>query len=518
MAVVHNLIANIGDDVTVLCSALLYALSLFAASWLYLRWRAWARDLPPAPSFFMSHWLLLKAVLTKRTASHLFFSDIAKKYGPVYGIWIGHLFVTVATDVELCKEALLRNHESFPNRRNIGVLAKLFETEGGIVSEIGPAWKERRRFGVSAMRLFGAGKRSLEPKINGEANYLVQSFADYSGKPFDPSPLVLNAVSNIIAQISLGRRFEYTDPVFQEILGLMKDVSEVAVLDPGNVFPFLVDSFLYNDKRSKFRRLKDFIECNVRSHRETHDVNNPRDLIDMYLREIEKEGGQGKEESPMNGKAIFTESNIWRFIHDLFLAGTETTSFSLLWIILIVTLHPEIQEKVQEEIDDVIGRSRQPTTSDLLSMPYTRATISEVLRHRPVLPIYQRETPLDRQGTFGQYTVPRNSYFLLNVHGIHHDPELFPDPDAVRPERFLSIDENGQRTYSGKGLPLLNFGLGKRACVGESMARAEIFLFFVNLLQRFTFTIPPNDVTPDLEGVPGRIWSTPTFRLCVHTR
>ena len=97
----------------------------------------------------------------------------------------------------------------------------------------------------------------------------------------------------------------------------------------------------------------------------------------------------------------------------------------------------------------------------MVSMPYTQATILEVIRHRPVIPVYHRETPPDRTGKFAEYTVPSNSYFLVNVYGMNHDHTVFPDPDVIRPERFLSVDDNGGRTFSGKGQLLPNFGSGK---------------------------------------------------------
>ncbi|XP_022102672.1 cytochrome P450 2J2-like [Acanthaster planci] len=513
---VDHLIFVIFDSCS-LGSGFLYAITFFSVLWLFLRWRTAKPNFARGPSFLMSHLLLLKAALTRRSAPQLLFTDIAKTYGPIYSLWIGFNFVTVVTDLELSREALIRNPDSFAHRRNAAVLERIFQKGGGIISESGNPWKERRRFGMNAMRIFGAGKRRLEPRINEEANFLAQSFADHCGQPFDPIPLVINAVSNIVAQISLGQRFEYTDTSFQAVVRIMRDLTEVGILEVGNVFPALADTFLYQRKRSDFRQLKGFIEEQVRIHRATLKANDPRDLIDLYLQEADKESTDFSEKD-LDSEPVFTESNVWRFIQDIFFAGTETTALSLLWILHLVTMHPEIQEKVQVEIDDVIGRARQPTTSDMVSMPYTQATILEVIRHRPVIPVYHRESPPDGNGKFAQYTVPRNSYFLINVYGMNHDPKVFPDPDMIRPERFLTVDKNGKRIFSGKGQLLMNFGSGKRACVGESMARTELFLFVVNLFQRFTFTFSAEDGPPNLEGVPGRIWSPLPFRLCAETR
>ena len=94
---------------------------------------------------------------------------------------------------------------------------------GSIVLANGGVLKERRRFGISAMRNLGMGKRSVEHKINEEARHLLESFDGQGEKPFDPEHGILNAVSNIICTISFGYRFEYSDPKFANLIKSVKE-------------------------------------------------------------------------------------------------------------------------------------------------------------------------------------------------------------------------------------------------------------------------------------------------------
>ena len=134
-------------------------------------------------------------------------------------------------------------------------------TIGSFVFEDGPIWKERRRFGLGALRSFGMGKKSIEHSINEEARNLLDCFADQAGKPFDPTHLVNNAVSNIICKICFGYRFNYSDPKFAELIArLRENLTAVGPASLTNSFAWLLYTPFYSHVLENIKFMKEFIQ------------------------------------------------------------------------------------------------------------------------------------------------------------------------------------------------------------------------------------------------------------------
>lgn len=173
------------------------------------------------------------------------------------------------------------------------------------------------------------------------------------------------------------------------------------------------------------------------------------------------------------------------------IAGMETTVSTFRWAILAMMKHPEIQEKVFKEIEANLGLERIPTMADKLRLPYVVATLNEVQRWGNILPINLFHTN-DTDFQLGGYTIPKNVTVIPQISVLAIDEKVFPEPEMFRPERFLEPD--------GKTLSKIDqfapFSMGKRQCLGEGLARAELFLIFVYLMQRFKFSIPPGAQEP----------------------
>ncbi|XP_072175490.1 cytochrome P450 2J4-like [Diadema setosum] len=323
------------------------------------------------------------------------------------------------------------------------------------------------------------GKKSLQHSINQEARILAEAMAGYNGSPFNPALVINNAVSNIICAINFGHRFEYSDPKFKEMI---RRINYFVAEDPGVLSTLPV--FFMNERRRNLLEVKKFLEDDIREHEKNFDPNDVRDVIDMYLLEVQRAQKSGE-------KTEFGMEKAWALIFDLFLAGTETTSTTLLWAFLFVAGYPEIQEKILSEINDVVGNSRTPEYEDRTSMPYTEATLMEVLRFRPIAPSgVPHRCTVDMK--VRDYDIPKDTNIGINVLYIHHDPKIWGDPEVFRPERFLS--EDGKEVVKNEAY--LPFGVARRVCLGEQLAKMEMFLFFTNVLQRFKVTFPPGAV-PD---------------------
>ncbi|XP_037683008.1 cytochrome P450 2J2-like isoform X1 [Choloepus didactylus] len=437
---------------------------------------------------------------------HLQLQQLVKKYGNLLSLEFGDFPVVIVTGLSLIKEVLVHQEQNFMNRPMTPIREYTFKKDGLIMSS-GQTWKEQRRFALSTLRNFGLGKKTLEERIQEEAYHLTEAIEEEKGQAFDPHFKINNAVSNIICSITFGERFEYQDSQFQELLKLLDEVTYIEAsmqCQLYSLFPRIM-KFLPGSHQTLFRnyeKLKLFVSRMIEEHKRDWNPAEPRDFIDAYLKEIEKNSG--------SASSSFHEKNLICSTLDLFFAGTETTSTTLRWALLYLAINPEIQEKVQAEIDREIGHSQQPSIADRERLPYTNAVIHEVQRMGNIIPLnVPREVVADT--TVAGYYLPKGTMIITNLTALHRDPAEWATPDTFNPEHFL---ENGQFKKRESFLP---FSAGKRVCLGEQLARSELFIFFTSLMQKFTFR-PPNDEKLSLEFRMGITISPVKHRLCAIPR
>lgn len=217
---------------------------------------------------------------------------------------------------------------------------------GIVFAPHGPVWRKHRKFCHATLRTFGLGKLSLEPCIlQGLATIkteLARLDEKSAGASVDLAPLISNAVSNVICSLILGQRFHHEDREFRTLLDLMVRGLEICVNSSAmliNIFPLLyhLPFGVFKELRRVEGDITVFLKRIIAKHRDTLDPDNPRDLVDMYLLEMMAQQAAGEEES------TFTEDYLFYIIGDLFIAGTDTTTNSVLWILLYMVLHPDIQ-------------------------------------------------------------------------------------------------------------------------------------------------------------------------------
>ncbi|XP_035239653.1 cytochrome P450 2M1-like [Anguilla anguilla] len=412
--------------------------------------------------------------------------QFSEKYGSVFTVWLGPKPVVVLSGYQTIKEALLNQGEEFSGRAIYPVL--LQATKGyGVLASSGSRWKDLRRFSLMTLKNFGMGRRSIEERVQEEARFLVKAFSEYGDSAFNPHHLLCNAVSNVICSIVFGKRFEYDDQQFKFLQQSIDAYFHFLSSSKGqffNMFPRLA-WYLPGPHHEVFQHLekvRNYIEQEAKQRLSHLDINSPQDYIEAFLvRMLEQEHKPDSE---------FHFDNLVSSIWNLFSAGTETTSSTLRHGLLLMMKYPHVQERIQKEIDEVVGSSRSPSVQDRQNMPYTDAVIHEVQRSMDLTPTSVPHKTM-RDTEFKGYFLPEGTMVLTLLSSVLSDPKLWKNPDAFDPENFL--DENGSFK---KNDAFLAFGLGKRVCLGEGLARVELFLLFSSLLQRFTFraTQPPEEI------------------------
>uniref|UniRef100_A0A8B9JR42 Cytochrome P450, family 2, subfamily V, polypeptide 1 n=1 Tax=Astyanax mexicanus TaxID=7994 RepID=A0A8B9JR42_ASTMX len=411
---------------------------------------------------------------------HIHLTKMSRKYGRIYSLQLGGTHFVVVNSYSLVKEALVDQAETFADRPPNAVFHKINKCQG-IAFNNGYSWKQQRRFTLSTLKSFGIGKRNLESSITQEFDFLHQAIINMKGESFNPHFFINNAVSNIICSLVFGRRFEYTDKKFLTMLSL---ISRAIQLE-GSVWAQLYNAFPHfmglmpgphQEMFSNFKQVEVFLNEEIEKHRAEWDPSSPRDYIDCYLSEIEKR--RDDEEAGFNTEGLCYS------VLDLFVAGTETTSTTLLWAFVFMMKYPEIQEKVQAEIDRVIGHSRRPSMADRPNMPYTDAVIHEVQRRGNIVPLNVPRMST-KETTLGGYSIPKGTQIIPNLTSVLFDETQWKSPHSFDPQNFLN--NQGEFIRPDAFIP---FSAGKRLCLGESLARMELFIFFTSLLQAFTFSPP----------------------------
>ncbi|XP_029005206.1 cytochrome P450 2J2-like [Betta splendens] len=432
---------------------------------------------------------------------------LAEVYGPVFSLRRGSERMVLVSGYKMVKEALVNQLDSFVDRPILPLFDVVYNGLGISLSN-GYLWRKQRQFANTHLRYFGEGKMSLEKYIEVECSFICEAFKDEQGRAFNPHYTITNAVSNVICCVVFGHRFEYSDPTYRKVLELDNE----AIVLSGSLRTQLYDFFPglmkhlpgpHKTVQANYLAILNFLKKEIEKHQEEWNPDDPRDYIDVYLSEMDK-----KKSDPQAG---FNLETLKFCTMDMIEAGTETSATTLRWGIIFMMLYPEIQEKVQAEIDRVIGQSRQPTMADRPNLPYTDAVIHEVQRVGNIAPLgFPRMASKDT--TLGGYFIPKGTATTMVLASVLHDKNEWETPNTFNPEHFL--DSNGQFCKREAFLP---FSAGKRMCIGEHLARMELFLFFTSFLQRFTFRPVPGEML-SLEGVLGFTHSPMEFNTLAVPR
>ncbi|XP_077204308.1 cytochrome P450 2J2-like isoform X1 [Paroedura picta] len=483
----------------------LVALLVCLLSLHFLRQLRAQRSYPPGPLWLPVIGSIWRAGLKADTDT---VSKLAKRYGDLYMLWLGHIPVVVLFGYEAVKEGLINHSDDF-DERVLTPFLKLFANGEGIIFSNGHTWKQQRKFGITTMRKLGLGKKGMEHQIEEEAHQLVETFAREKGQPFDPAMPIFNSISNVICAVVFGHRFPVEDKEFIKLMGdfygLLTFLCSVDHM-VYELFPWIMKRLPGPHRKAlaSAEAVLSFARKEVEKHKEHHGAHEPQDFIDFYLSQMKK-----SENDP---NSTYNEENLVHCIFDLFIAGTETSALTLQWALLLLANHPDIQEKAHREIEDVLGSSQIFHYQDRKKLPYTNAVLHEIERFRYIFLLggpRQCSKDVNMRGFF----IPKGAIIIPDLRSVLCDPTHWETPEEFNPNHFL--DEDGNFVEREAFLP---FGAGARVCLGEQLARIELFIFFANLLRAFTFQLPEGVKELNTDPIVRLTLAPRPYKLCAVPR
>nr|CAB3235511.1 cytochrome P450 2J2-like [Phallusia mammillata] len=483
-------------------SCLTYALTALVGLLLFkiLKHNKKNGKLPPGPRGFP----LVGSLPSIGQFSERTFAKWSKLHGPIMFVRLGSSPTVVLNSLESMQQAFIKQGHQF-NGRFRSFLSEFASEKGHGIFFIDDIedWKIQRRFGSRALAGSALQGRSLESRILDEAEQICDLIRSKNGKPFVLEPDLSETISNVINDITINRRC--TDKGNESLREYVRYVVQgfrtdgffyiLLVVAPWiRLFPPFRQ--LFNGMISRTKAFNDMFASFIDQQEKGMDAKNPSGFMETFL-------GQMPQKT-------YTKQQLRIYIKDLLSGGTETSTTSIRWVLLYLIKNPMMQRKVHKEIDQVIGRDGQiKYDSDL---PYLKAVIQEGYRIRTAVPLtIPRRTNQDIE--FMGYLIPKNTQVLGNLWAVHNNPEFWPNPEEFIPERHL--DANGNFVKSDRVIP---FSIGPRNCLGENLARMEVFLFLVSFLQKFDILPNPNDPNPTFEGTPGPVNSAKHYLMIMRER
>ncbi|XP_036429459.1 steroid 17-alpha-hydroxylase/17,20 lyase [Colossoma macropomum] len=444
---------------------------------------------------------------------HIFFQQLQKKYGDIYSLMMGSHKVIIVNNYHHAKEVLLRKGKIFAGRPRT-VTTDILTRDGKDIAfaDYSATWRFHRKIVHGALCMFGEGAVSIEKIICREASSMCEVLTELQNTAVDMAPELTRAVTNVVCALCFSSSYKRGDPEFEAMLqysqGIVDTVAKDSLVD---IFPWL-QMFPNEDLRilKQCVSIRDkLLQKKYEEHKADYSDNVQRDLLDALLHTKRR-----SENNTSTQDVGLTDDHLLMTVGDIFGAGVETTTTVLKWSIVYLIHHPQVQKKIQEELDSKIGRDRHPLLSDRGNLPYLEATVREVLRIRPVSPLLIPHVALS-DCSIGEYTVQKGTRVIVNLWSLHHDEKEWKNPELFVPERFLDKEGNSLLYPSASYLP---FGAGVRVCLGEALAKMELFLFLSWILQRFTLGVPAGQPLPDLQGKFGVVLQPQKYKVDAKLR
>ncbi|VDO51931.1 unnamed protein product [Haemonchus placei] len=442
-----------------------------------------------------------------------------KEYGNVITFWLGPTPTVHILDFDIAKEEMIVNGAAYADRYTPYVLDVKREGRGTIFSS-GDFWADHRRFTLRTLRDFAMKKNIMEERIMDELQYnfakVENSMVNGKGK-INANEFFDLLVGSVINRIIFSERFtEHVDflfplivseasmkTYFQENTAEFFELKHLVDKDFASMtaFDMSLDKWTLNlpffKKKWKTltepqEKLVEFIQKRIDRRFATlfqqickgddmkediasgkHSLDGDgEDFVDAFLIKIEKDRREGRHPSQS-----YKEDELVYDIFDLWIAGHETTAITVMWGLMHLIKNPTVMEKIRAELQKITNGNRSVSLSDREHTPYMNFAILETQRLASIVNLNLWRRTKEGKLINGHF-VPGNTAIAAELSLIMSDERYFKNPAKFDPDRY----EKGGKALEQRVIP---FGIGKRSCLGEMLAKAELYLILANMISRY---------------------------------
>ena len=459
----------------------------------------------PTPLPFIGNVLILR----QKNHVHDILHSEAKKYGPIMTLWLGQKPQIFVTDPHLVLQVL--KSKAFAGRLQFEFTQEFISKPGSEVmsfGDIGHGWEVLRRTTYSAIRKY-ASSPGLKHHVTKAVDMVMDDILKNKQKSFDIGMELKTITVSLLAKSIFSKDVSLNSPALKDLMTITDVVDkEGTVLLLVGFSPIF--KLFYHKTWSKVLEMGNFFKkiaaTNYDEHLDNFDESETRDFIDAFIStrfDAEKEGDT-------EAVKYLDKWNILNALNDLFFAGSDTTRTSLHWFFLLICTYPEMQQRIRDEVDEILPHQDDVPSLEMRNdCPFLIAFILEVLRFRPLLPtVLPHKTMEDT--SLGGFSIPSGTTILPSTFACMRDETNWPKSNDFNPDRFL----DGNKVIHRPNQCFLPFSTGRRACIGEKLALANMFLIVTRMFQKtkgmqFQLVLKPGETPQDL--LKGDIYRTDFF-------
>ncbi|WP_329101426.1 cytochrome P450 [Micromonospora sp. NBC_01699] len=413
---------------------------------------------------------LLGSLLDLRRDLIGFLGQVTTEYGDIARFTVAGFTVHLVNHPDHLRHVLQVNSRNYDKQSHEYRPLKLAFGEGLFTSD-GDFWKKQRRLMQPAFhrqRILKLGEFIVRDVVDRIDTW--QPYAD-RGEPLDVAAEMVNLSMNVATKslFSTGLRSD------DEVTTIARNLD--AVINYclyRTMVPFAPPPKVPTRRNKEFTAALGELDGIIYRilHERREQGTETHDLLSMLLEARDEETGEGIPDKQMRDE-----------IATLLLGGYETTSNQLSWAWYELSRNPEVEERLHEELDRVLG-DRLPTVADVPELAYTNRVLEETLRLYPV-PWLERRAAAD--DTIGGYHVKAGSLIYISPYLTHRHPDFWPDPDRFDPDRFLPEQSADRPRFA-----YFPFGGGPRLCIGNRLAQLEAQLTLATIAQRYWLRMVPD--------------------------
>lgn len=421
---------------------------------------------------------------------HEIMQEMTIKYGDVYTLWMGHEPIVILGTNDSILEAYVGKKNDFAGRPKffLNEVSKVSKNSNDVMNEDwGRPWEVLRRVAHSAARKF-----AVNPKLPNLEVAVVDEVVDLIFKeeglniPFNPKYYIHLMVYTIIASIAAGKSYSITD---QEFINLKNSndkfvelQSNLAIIES---FPFLRYFPYSKDWKKLIHSVNvclDWCRVQIDDHLIKYNQNNQneeKEVVNDFCDALISAKMEAEQNDSQSAQYL-TSDNLKNVLLNLFQAGADTTRMTLDWAFLILANYPEIQTKLRNEIENIIGYEI-PTNDHRIKCHYVQSFIAEVMRFSPIAAGGAPHKAYKDSEVKG-HKIPKGTTVIASHIGQLHDSKIWGDPKIFRPERFIDPSSGAfNARINDANHP---FSVGRRACLGDKLALISLFIQITRFLQK----------------------------------